>query len=386
MTRSRTVSVLVLCLVLMLLAVPLQGCGLGSKPEAQEIWFGAVGDLTGPAADIGRYAQCGVDLAVEEINAAGGVNGKMLRVIHEDDRLDPKEAVVIAQKLADDSKVVAVIGYTSSTAGLAAVPIHSKAGQLQLSWGNTSPELSGHDVFYRICPTDAVFGRQLGQYAAQKMGKQRIAIMVTQSDGPIANAEAFRKGAEESGATVVAWETHTDETKDYLATLTKIQELDPDLIFTSTWYTNAALMARQARELGITAEFMGMDATYSPELTTLGEDAVEGYWAGGFFHPDQSEQAKKYAADYEKKCGFEPESFGTNAYDAVYLLKEALEKGGETRQEVLDYMATVDATNPFEGVAGVVIFDPYHDPLKSAVVCKIENGRWVFKDTLEAAQ
>jgi branched-chain amino acid transport system substrate-binding protein len=349
------------------------------EPETGELWFANIGDLTGPAAEIGRYAECGVELAVEEINAAGGINGKTLMVDQEDDRLDPKEAASIAQKLVGEPRMLAQLGYTSSTGGLAAVPISNAAGLLQLSWGNTSPKLSGNSAFYRLPPTDAVFGRQVGHYAVEEMGKKQIAIMVTQSDGPIANADAFRLGAEEAGATIVAYELHQDTTKDYTPTLTKIKALNPDLIYTSTWYSNGALIATQARSMGITADFMGMDATYNPGLITLGGAAVEGYWAAGFFHPDQSTEAKEFAAAYATKCGFEPESFGATAYDGTYLIADAMRNGGETREAVLEYMSTVTPDHPFQGVTGTIAFDSQHDPSRSAVVARIEGGKWVFK-------
>jgi branched-chain amino acid transport system substrate-binding protein len=382
MKRTQLCKVLVVFIMVIMGLFMVQEYAAAQQTKG-ELWIGAGQDLTGPSAAMGKWVKCGMELAAEQINAKGGINGKTLKILFEDDRQDPKEAGSIGQKFADDKKILASVGYSSSTNALAALPANQRSGLLLLSWGNTSPKLSGQKTFYRMVPMEAVFAYMQGNYAVKKMGKKSIAVMAIDSDATIESGEFFKKGAEAAGGKVVAFEMHRDDTKDYLSTLTKIRALNPDLIFTPTWYGNAALIARQIRELGMKVDLMGQDTVYNPELVNIGKDAVEGYWAGGFFHPDQDAATKAYAQAFKAKCGFEPEGFGATAYDTVYLIKEALEKGGESRDGVLKYMETVNEKTPFKGVAGIVAFNEQHDPFKSAVVVRIEKGKWAYKDLLE---
>jgi branched-chain amino acid transport system substrate-binding protein len=368
---------------LLLLSTALTGCG---GAASDELWIAVVGPMTGENAQYGTFMRQAAELAVEEINAAGGVNGKTLMLQVEDDKMDPKEAAIVAEKLSGDTKVLAVVGHFSSSTSLAAIPIYDQNSLPMVTPSSTSPDLSGSSpYFFRGCVTDDLLGGLIGQFVIEELQPGTAAVMYSVSDGPIANKTRFIEVAEEAGIEIVADEAHDDSDKDFTAVLTNIASMEPDLVYLSTFYTPAALIAMQAKEVGLTdVEYIGMDGIYASDLISIAGEDAEGIMAGGFFHPDSPvAEAASFIAAYREKWGEDPEGYGANAYDIVYMIAEALENGGESREEIQTYLDKLgDELPPFVGATGPTGFDDNHDPVKAAVIARIEDGEWAYVTTV----
>lgn len=370
-----------LLIVVLLIPLLMSGCGAGED----EVWIAVAGPMTGENAQYGEFMRQAAELAVEEINAAGGIDGKTLMLQVEDDKMDPKEASVVAEKLSGDKKIRAVVGHFSSSTSLAAIPIYDQNTMPMITPSSTSPALSGSSpYFFRACVTDKLLGQLIADYVLANLKPARVAVMYAISDGPIANKDRFIELVEQAGVEVVADEAHEDSDKDFTAVLTRIADLDPDLIYLSTFYTPAALIRMQAQEVGLTdVDYIGMDGIYATDLVDIGGDAVEGTMAGGFFHPDSPvAEAAAFIDAYRQKWGEDPEGYGANAYDAVYMIADAMKKSGTERKEIADYLAGLGTTNPaFVGVTGPTAFDENHDCTKAVVIAQIHDGVWEYLAT-----
>jgi branched-chain amino acid transport system substrate-binding protein len=211
------------------------------------------------------------------------------------------------------------------------------------------------------------------------MGKKNIVILHALSDGPTAFATSFKAEVERLGGKILLMEAHAGEDKDFTGVLTKIAPLKPDAVLLSTWYTPAALLAMQAQEMNLHFQFIGMDATYSPDLITLGKDAVEGIVIGAFFHSDlDNAEAKKYVESFKQKYnGESPEAYGAGSYDAINIIAESMRKGGTDRESIREYMETIGGLNPpWPGVTGSTKFDEKHDVIKPLVFVTVKNGEF----------
>ena len=368
--------------ILLVLSIALAAC---QKAGANEVWIAVAGPQTGENAQYGQFMAQAAQLAVDEINAAGGVNGKTLMLQVEDDQMDPKVAAIVAEKLAGDKKILAVVGHFSSTTSLAAIPVYDQNHMPMITPSSTSPALSGiSPYFFRACVTDDLLGGLIGKYVVEELKPQTAAVMYAVSDGPIANKTRFIDVAEQNGIEIVADEAHQENDKDFTAVLTRLASLSPDVVYLSTFYTPAALIVKQAQEVGLTnATFIGMDGIYASDLITIGGEATEGVMAGGFFAADNPVPvAAAFIKAYREKYGEDPEGYGANAYDIVKMIAQAMNNGAETREAIQQYLDTLGrGLPPFEGVTGPTGFDANHDPVKAAVIVRVENGKWSYVTT-----
>lgn len=369
---------------LLLMSTTLSGCGGGASDE---LWIAVVGPMTGENAQYGTFMRQAAELAVEEINEAGGINGKTLMLQVEDDKMDPKEAAIVAEKLSGDKKVLAVVGHFSSSTSLAAIPIYDQNSLSMITPSSTSPDLSGSSpYFFRGCVTDDLLGGLIGQFVIDELQPESAAVMYSISDGPIANKDRFIEVAEAAGIEIVADEAHDESDKDFTAVLTNIASMEPDLVYLSTFYTPAALIAMQAQEVGLTdVEYIGMDGIYATDLISIAEADAEGIMAGGFFHPDSPvTEAAAFISAYREKWGEDPEGYGANAYDIVHMVAEAMENGGESREEIQKYLDKLgQELPPYKGATGPTGFDDKHDPVKAAVIARVEDGTWAYVTTVD---
>jgi len=370
-------------LMIVVLLIPLLMSGCGAQED--EVWIAVAAPMTGENAQYGEFMRQAAELAVEEINAAGGVDGKTLMLQVEDDKMDPKEASIVAEKLSGDKKIKAVVGHFSSSTSLAAIPIYDQNTLTMITPSSTSPALSGSShYFFRACVTDRLLGQLIAQYVLENLNPEKVAVMYAISDGPIANKDRFIELVEQAGVEVVADEAHEDSDKDFTAVLTRIADLEPDLIYLSSFYTPAALIRKQAQEVGLTdVDYIGMDGIYATDLIAIGGDSVEGTMAGGFFHADSPvAEAAAFINAYRQKWDEDPEGYGANAYDAVYMIAEAMEKNGLERKEIADYLDGLGSANPaFSGVTGPTSFDENHDCSKAVVIAEVRDGVWEYVAT-----
>jgi branched-chain amino acid transport system substrate-binding protein len=353
------------------------GCGSGSSTAPQEVTLGLTAPMTGDYAEYGTVFKNAAELAIEKVNAKGGVNGKKLKLVVADSKADPKEAANIAQKFVSDSSILAVIGDFTSTAALAGAPIYQKGGLVQLSPTSSHPDFTKQGTYiFRNIASQAVEGPALANYVIKDLNKKRVAIVYIKNDWGIVAQEFFMNKAKELGAEIVAVEPYLPEQgKDFSAIITKIKEQKPDLIYLGMMYTDGALLAQQVKKADLNVTLCGTGALYSSELLKLGGAAVEGLYLTVSFYPDDSRpEVQEFVKSYQEKYGKLPTQFAAQAYDATNLIIEAIQKGATDRKTLRDNLAAI---KDFPGVTGNTTFDENRDVNKSMSRLVVKDGNYV---------
>lgn len=361
-------------------ALALAGCGAEKAPGAEGIQVGFFGALTGPTATFAQSGRNGATLAVEEINAAGGVlGGKHIELLVEDDRGEPSEAASVASKLITRDHVVALIGENASSRSLAAAPIAQSYGIPMISPSSTNVEVTKKgDYIFRTCFTDPYQGAVVSSFARDHLKAATAAQLVdVRNDYSVGLAEAFREEFRNAGGRIVAEQKYSEGDSDFAAQITALRPLDPDVLFVPGYYTDAGLIARQAKSLGLRAVLLGGDGWDSPKLAEIGGQAVEGsYFSNHYSVDDPSPAVRKFVDAYRRKYGADPDSIAALSYDAARLLADAIRRAGSTEgKRIRDALAD---TKGFEGVTGTITMDADRNPIKPAVVLKVEGGRFQF--------
>ena len=315
---------------------------------------------------------------MDELNAAGGVNGGQVSIAIGDDLGDPKEAVLVAQKFIDDSDIVVVDGHQFSGATIAAASKYQAAGLPMITPSATQPDITDiGDYIWRICMTDAVQGKGLADYSVTTLGKKNIAIMYDNSDYGRGLADAFEQGVTDAGGTVVEKQQYSTGDTDFKAQLTKIKAAGPELLFLSGYYPEGSKIAQQAKELGLDVQMLGSDGYASDELPKLGGAAVEGMLVSTFFDYSKSDPAvQKFVEAYKAKYkGANPDWFVANSYDVVMLAAKAAELAGKNdRTAINDALSKVGT---YEGVSGPITFDENGDVIKPLSIVVVKGGQLV---------
>ena len=296
--------------------------------------IGVAGPMTGQYATYGTSHKAGAQIAMDELNAAGGVNGGQVSIAIGDDLGDPKEAVLVAQKFIDDSDIVVVDGHQFSGATIAAASKYQTAGLPMITPSATQPDITDiGDYIWRICMTDAVQGKGLADYSVTTLGKQKIAIMYDNSDYGRGLADAYEQGITDAGGTVVEKQQYSTGDTDFKAQLTKIKAAGPELLFLSGYYPEGSKIAQQAKELGLDVQMLGSDGYASDELPKLGGAAVEGMLVSTFFDYTKNDPAvQNFVEAYKAKYkGANPDWFVANSYDVVMLAAKAAEHRRQER-------------------------------------------------------
>ena len=384
-TLKRTVLLLILVAVLVLAAVAVVGCG-GTKAAAGNgataaagvpFKFGVAGPMTGQYANYGTAEKEGAQIAVDVLNAAGGVNGGQASFTLGDDLGDPKQAVLVAQQFIDDKAIVFVNGHEFSGATIAAGAKYETAGIPMISSSATNPDISTLGKFiWRICITDAVQGAGLAKYSVKDLGFKNVAIMYDDSDYGRGLAEAYAAAITTNGGTVVDKEQYTSGDAEFKAQLTKIKAGNPDLIFLSGYYPEGSKIVAQAKELGITAQFLGSDGYASDELGKLGGAAVEGMLVSTFFDYTKADDAvQKFVNDFKAKYNANPDWFAANSYDVVMLAAYVAKQAGKNDRTAINDALT--KLSEYKGISGTIKFDANGDVLKPLSIVVVKGGALV---------
>ena len=370
-----------------LLVAALAGaCGAEKPAASQGIKVGFFGALTGPTATFAISGRNGALLAIEQINAAGGVLGRPLGLVSEDDRGEASEAASAVSKLITRDHVVALIGENASSRSLAAAPIAQSYGVPMISPSSTNIEVTKKgDYIFRVCFIDAYQGRVLAAFARKNLKAQTAAILTdARSDYSVGLAEAFRTAFEAAGGRIVAEAKYAEGDSDFSAQLTALRPTHPDVLFVPGYYTDAGLIARQARSLEVKSTLLGADGWDSPKLVEIGGEAMEGAYLSNHYSVDDPAPAvRRFVDAYKARYGAEPDSIAATSYDATRLLADAITRAGSTEgRRVRDALA---ATKDFAGVTGTITMDADRNPIKPAVVLKVEGGRFKFADSVAPA-
>lgn len=341
--------------VLMLLAAALAGC---VQPEKKaEIKIGVITPLTGDVASWGEMQKRATELAIEEINSAGGINGRNVSVIYEDDRADPKEGVNAFKKLAEVDKVPIVVGAPASGVTLAVAPIANQDNVVLLSSGSTATDVgkAGPYVF-RIMPSDEVQSSIMADWAWD-LGYKKVAVIYVKNSWGQGLMEAFTKDFPVKGGTIVTIEAADPDASDFRTQLTKIKSLNPDAIYAPLYSKGAGLMIKQAREIGLKQQILGADVYGFPELIQAGGTAVEGvlYTTFGEYH---GAEYQAFAKKYKEKYGIDVETYATYCYDAFKIAIEAIKKIPDGKEiNGLNIRDALLSISNYRGVTGLSDFN-----------------------------
>jgi branched-chain amino acid transport system substrate-binding protein len=359
----------------------LVGCGnTGSSSQGSEssganadvIKIGGIAPLTGDVAVYGVAADNGVKLAIEEINANGGLLGKQIQYVVYDDKGDPTEAVNAYKKLTSNDKVDAIVGAVTSKPTLTVTPLAAKDGIPMITPTATALEVTsaGPNIF-RACFIDPYQGEVMAKFAVEELGASKAAIIYnTADDYSVGVAEAFKEAVEGYGTQVVSFEGYNGDDKDFKAVLTNVKSQGPDVLFIPDYYNRVGLIAQQAKEVGITATLLGADGWDG--VIGVNPDAVEGaYFCNHYSTDDAAEEVQNFLKVYKEKYNEDPVSFAALGYDAMKILAAAIEKAGSTDKDaVVKALAETDITS----VTGKITFDENRNPVKEVSIIKIENG------------
>jgi branched-chain amino acid transport system substrate-binding protein len=358
--------------------VSLCGCaGPGKKPQQGVILVGEFLSLTGTTATFGQSTKNGVELAINEVNAKGGALGKKMAVIAEDDRSMPEEAANAVQKLINRDHVCAILGEVASSRSLAGAPYCQQARVPMISPSSTNPEVTRKgDYIFRACFTDTFQGEAAARFARNNLKLDRLAILMdVKNDYSKGLATFFRAYIEKSGGKIVAEQSYSEGDKDFRAQLTNIRKAEPDGIFIPGYYTEVALAAKQARELGLDVPLLGGDGWDSSKLMEIGGTAVEGSYISNHYSVDSAEsRVRNFVQAYRKRYGETPDALAALGYDAAGILVAAIKRAGTVDGPAL--RNAIAATRDYPGVTGAITLDAERNARKPAVILKLVNGHW----------
>jgi branched-chain amino acid transport system substrate-binding protein len=366
---------------LLLAAALLPACRRGA---GNEIVVGEYSSLTGTTATFGQSTHNAIMMAFEEINAAGGVLGKKVRVFVEDDQSRPEEAATAVTKLINQNHVVAMLGEVSSSRSLAAAPICQANRVPMISPSSTNPRVTQvGDYIFRVCFIDPFQAEVGARIAWEILRLKKVAILSdVRNDYSVGLQTFFRQTFKAFGGEIVAEQSYSEGDSDFRAQLTQIKSANPEGIYVPGYYTEVGTIARQARELGITVPLIGGDGWDSPRLWEIGGEALNGcHFSNHYSVDDPSPAVQKFVADYRKKYNQTPDALGALGYDAARILADAMTRANSTSgDKVRDALA---ATKDFQGVTGTITINSERNAVKPAVVLKIENGKFVYVTTVK---
>jgi len=374
------------------------GC---AKREA-EIKVGEYGSLTGSTATFGISSKNGIELFVDNLNASGGIGGKKVHVLVEDDQSRPEEAATAVNKLIAQDGVVAVLGEVASSRSLAAAPICQNAGVPMISPSSTNPKVTEiGDHIFRVCYIDPFQGMVIAKFARNTLHFSKGAVFRdNKNDYSVGLANYFTESFKGMGGTIVADESYSEGDQDFKAQLTNIKGKKPEFIFVPGYYTEVGLIARQARELGLTVPMLGGDGWVSVRLLEIAQDALNGsYFVNHYYEGDPNPIVQSFVQSYRKRYNATPDGLAALAYDAAGVLTNAMrqlstqdanafealsgppnadQKAARTRLTTL-----IAATKDFPGVTGRISLDEHRNAVKPAVFLGIENRSYKFVATVE---
>jgi len=352
--------------------------------EPAPIKIGEFASLTGKEAAFGQSSHKGTLLAVEEINAAGGVLGRKIQLITEDNQSKAGESATIAKKLISRDKVVALIGEVASMRSLEAAPIAQQARIPMISPSSTNPKVTeiGNYVF-RVCFIDPFQGVVMAKFARNTLKLKRVAVLTSVSSAySVGLAKYFKERFVQDGGVIALEQRFTEGDKDFKAQLTAIKAANVDGIFLPGYYTEAALVCKQARDLGMNLPLFGGDGWEAPQLISIGGAAVEGTYYSTHYSPENKSPAVSgFVERFRKRWNNEvPDAMAALGYDAAMVLADAIKRAGTTESAKLrDALA---ATKNLPGVTGDTTLDAQRNASKAAAVIAVKDGKFKFLETV----
>jgi branched-chain amino acid transport system substrate-binding protein len=356
--------------VVVLVAV---GCrDSGSMP------IGVVVPLSGNSANYGKSCQQGIDLALNEINASGGTRGRQFRSIYEDDKAQAKDGLTATQKLINVDHVQVIIGGIVSAVTLAAAPVVETNHVVWLSPTSSAPAITkAGEYIFRNFPSDDLEGKVMADFI-NKQGIKSVAILQIQNDYGEGIAQVFSRRFTELGGKIATVEKYSQNESNFRSVLTKSLATKPEAIYSVGYYTDVALLVRQARELGTTVKFLATTTIEDPQFLKLGGTSVEGViypLASGYRADSADDTVKAFRAAFSKTYGTDPGFVSAQCYDCMQLVKQAVENAKSySGPEIQKAMAAIKG---FKGVTGETSFDENGDVIKEIEMKTVRDGQFV---------
>ena len=363
------------------LALLLSGCGPGG--DANVIKIGEYASLTGKEATFGQSSHNGTELAVDELVAAGGLLGKPLRLITEDNQSKAGESQTVVNKLIARDGVVAILGEVASSRSLEAAPVCQNAKIPMISPSSTNPDVTKTgDYIFRVCFIDPFQGTVMADFAKKSLQVQNVAVFTdVKSDYSKGLARFFKERHLANGGKIVAEFDFNGGDTDFKAQLTAIKGTNPQAIFVPGYYTDVALICIQAKQLGLQVPIFGGDGWESDKLVEIGRDAVEGQHFSTHYHPEVgTPKSRQFVEAYKKRYGAAPDAMAALGYDSVMILADAIRRANSAEPaKIRDALA---ATKNFDAVTGMITIDANRDASKAAVILRVDKGTFKYLETV----
>jgi len=371
--KKPTLVILILS-TLIFLALGCQKAG-----ESNEIVLGAIMPLTGDAAIYGKNCKQGIELAVNELNSKGGLNGKSIRIIYEDSQLQPKNAVTVFQKLVTVDKVLAIIGPLASSCAMATAPIANKTNVISFSPGASTPKLTDAGPYvFRNWQSDALEAIIMAKYALEK-GWQKFAVFYVNNDFGIALKDYFKKTIEEKGGKILVMESFEQGQTDFKTQITKIKYSKPDAVYLLSYPQQTPNIVNQMKSLNVISNIMGVAAMEDPTLIEIAGKNAEGIlYTIAKPLSDDDPLRKKFMENYEKKFGEKPGLISDTGYDAVYILNKAIKNIKEINGKAIQQ--ALSEIKEYNGASGQMSFDDNGDVIKPLGIKTVEGGKFIWID------
>jgi branched-chain amino acid transport system substrate-binding protein len=373
----------------MLIAVLTCSLALGgcAQKETNDVRVGVNAEITGSKPTVGDSCKNAAQLLEAQVNADGGlkVGDKKypIKLFIEDNEDKPESAAAVAKKLISQNDVLAILGPNASGNAIPAARICEDAKIIMISPWSTNPKTTENLKYvFRACFVDDFQGQVMAKFARDNLKANTAAVLYdVAQEYNRGIAEIFKKEFEAMGGQVVAFESYTTGDKDFSSQLTKIKAANPDVLFLPNYYNEVPLQVQQARRLGLDCTIIGSDSWGSDELLKLGGKDLEGLFFSTHYAPDiATPEAQKFIKEYEAKYGKKPDDVAALTYDSGQLLLSAITKAGTLdRQKVRDALANI---TEFEGVTGKMKFKGTGDPIKSAVIIQIKDGKFTYFDSV----
>jgi branched-chain amino acid transport system substrate-binding protein len=383
-------------------AALLAGCQKGGAPQedtsgqAQHATGGATGDvirvgeygsMTGSEATFGQSTHNGIQMAVDEVNAAGGVKGKKIELITYDTEGKAQQAGTVVTRLITSDKVVAVLGEVASSLSLAGGRVCQQYGVPMISPSSTNPQVTqiGNMVF-RVCFLDDFQGWAVAKFARENLGCSKVAILYDQSQAYSTGLrDYFQKAFTQMGGQVTTTPAYNKGDPDFSAQLTSIRGTNPCAVFLPGYYTDAGNISLQARKLGIDVPLLGGDGWDSAQLAAIGGQAIEGCYYSNHYSPSEPRpEVQSFVGTYRERFGQTPDALAPLGYDAAKLLFDAMERSPSLGGQ--DIAQAIAATKDFNGVTGHFSIDAARNAKKPAVIVQLKDGVPVYTSTVEPPQ
>jgi branched-chain amino acid transport system substrate-binding protein len=357
------------------------------KPPAQDvILIGHVGSLTGPSATFGLSTDNGIKLALAEANKKGGVKGKQLAVKTLDDQGKPEEAATAATRLITQDRVAVLLGEVASSRSLAMAPIADSNQVPMISSASTNARVTKdgdktRPYVFRVCFIDPFQGTVMAKFAHEKKWDEVAVLKDIGNDYSVGLADAFTKAFLGMGGKIVVTESYKEGDQDFKSQLTSIKSKNPQAIYVPGYYTDVALLARQARELGIKQPLLGGDGWDSAKLYEIAKGALDGsFFSNHYSEEDPSPQIQEFVAKYKAAYNAVPDTMAVLGYDAFNVAVDAMNRAKDLSSGAI--RDAIEQTRNFQGVSGVISLDADHNATKPAVVLAIDKNQAHYAATV----